>query len=209
LSSAAAKTSQGGAGREDWQFAWRGWIMAALFAILALARARSAAPLEPAGLIMAVAGAWYRFHAGRFIPGHSNLSRLAGDALAFAGPYRFGRHPLYLSNLIGIAGLILFANCLPWWGAVVLFALACWHHAALAGTEERYLASTWGEAYLGYLRVTPKWLGRPRASNGSLAASNAESRPADLAQAWKRQGSNLLNCAASVFVLWLLAIVSR
>lgn len=181
--------------------------MASLFSALALARARSSAPVEPAGLIVLAVGAWYRFHTGRFIPGHSNLKRLAGDALAFGGPYRFGRHPLYLSNLIGVAGLILFANCLPWWGAMALFAVACWHHAVLAGAEERYLASTWGEAYLGYLRVTPKWLGRPRP--GTRAASTAESRPAGLAQAWQRQGANLLNCAASAFVLWLLAFSSR
>ncbi|MEO7778267.1 MAG: methyltransferase, partial [Fibrobacteria bacterium] len=168
--SSEAKAYRGGNWWADRQFAWRGWILAALFAALAWARTRSSAPVEPAGLVLVAVGAWYRFHAGRFIPGHSNLNRLAGDTLAFGGPYRFGRHPLYLSNLIGIAGLILFANCLPWWGGLALFAAACWHHAFLAGTEERYLASIWGEAYLGYLRVTPKWLGRPRPKPGSRAA---------------------------------------
>ncbi len=191
------------------QFAWRGWILAILFAALAWARWRSDQPIAPAGLAVVAAGAWFRFHAGRFIPGHSNLSRLAGSALALGGPYRFSRHPLYLSNLIGVAGLILFANCLPLWAAALLFAFAFAHHDALARTEERYLAATWGEAYLGYLRVTPMWLGKPRHSGGPASAPAGQFRPAGWAQTWKRQGANLANCAAGALVLWLLAIVPR
>jgi protein-S-isoprenylcysteine O-methyltransferase Ste14 len=204
-----------GAGRLRWgerQFAWRGRILAALFLALAWGRWHSDQPLAPAWLLLVAASAWFRFHAGRFIPGHSNLNRLAGKALAFAGPYRYSRHPLYLANLAGVAGLILFAHCLPLWAGALLFALACAHHQALAGTEERYLASTWGEAYLGYLRVTPRWLGwplSPRPVAGAPAAWRAESRPTGWAQAWERQGPNLMNSAAGAFILWILALVPR
>lgn len=197
------------------QYAWRGWFLGALFAALAWARWKSQAPLLPAGLIPVVCGMAYRLNAGRFIPGHSNSLRLAGDALALGGPYRFGRHPLYLSNLSVIAGLILFANSLPFWGAALLLALACAHHAALARTEEGFLSRSRGEPYLRYLRATPRWLGFPRPEDASRAESWAEaatgSAPAGtgLAAAWKRQGANLGKTAACVLVLWLLALLPR
>ncbi|MDB5049870.1 MAG: hypothetical protein JWO30_2941 [Fibrobacteres bacterium] len=193
----------------DVQFAWRGWILGALFTGLAFARWRSAGPVEPLGLIPVALGALYRFHAGRYIPGHTNSPRLSGKALALRGPYRYGRHPLYLSNLAIIAGLILFADCLPLWEAALLFGIACAHHALLARTEERYLASIWGEAYLGYLRVTPRWFGLPPMSApGEPASAGVPDREA-MAVSWKRQGANLGKSAACALVLWILAAVHR
>jgi protein-S-isoprenylcysteine O-methyltransferase Ste14 len=206
------------------QYAWRGWILGALFVVLAIARFRSHAPLVPAGLILVAFGAAFRLYAGRYMPGHSNFLRLSGETLALQGPYLFGRHPLYLSNLATIAGLILFANCLPWWGAALLMAMAWAHHEILARAEERYLVSAWGEAYLSYMRVTPRWLGFPRGgtfgkrepANGTAAPGvqdgpgNAEpgaARASAPALTWARQGANLGKTAGCVLFLWLLAVL--
>ncbi|HKP96411.1 MAG TPA: hypothetical protein VJ385_11705 [Fibrobacteria bacterium] len=197
------------------QYAWRGWILGALFAALAYARWRSPQPLEAYGLIPIAAGACYRLYAGRFIQGHSNSRRLAaGIAVALGGPYRFGRHPLYLSNLAIIAGLILFGNSLPWPAAALVFGIACAHHALLARAEERYLAALLGEPYLGYLRVTSRWFGFPRKSAAALAPGNAAtaaagSGAAALAVSWARQGANLGKSAACVLILWILSIAHR
>jgi protein-S-isoprenylcysteine O-methyltransferase Ste14 len=193
----------------DVHYAWRGWILGALFAVLALARWRSPHPIEPLGLIPFALGVLYRFQAGRYIPGHSNSRRLSGKTLALGGPYRFGRHPLYLSNLAIIAGLILFANCLPAWGAACLFGTACAHHAVLARTEERYLASRWGETYLSYLRVTPRWFGPLRGPAKNAPGPGAGSDRAVLAVSWRRQGANLGKGAVCVLILWILAAGHR
>jgi protein-S-isoprenylcysteine O-methyltransferase Ste14 len=191
----------------SFQYAWRGWILGALFAALAWARWHSQAPLVPAALLLVAAGSAYRLHAGRFIPGHSNSLALAGASLALRGPYRFGRHPLYLSNLAVIAGLILFAGCLPLWGAGALFLLAAVHHAALARTEEGFLTRAWGQAYADYLRTTPRWLGIPR--NGDAAREGAATPAAvggdALRASWMRQGGNLGKTLVCVIVLWALA----
>ena len=199
----------------SFQYAWRGWILGAFFAVLAWARWQSQAPLVPAALLLVAAGLAYRLHAGRFISGHSNSLALAGANLALRGPYRYGRHPLYLSNLAVIAGLILFAGCLPLWGACALFLLAALHHAALARTEEGFLIRAWGQAYADYLRATPRWLGLPRdrdASPPAEAASPEDDAAEDdaaggngLRTTWMRQGSNLGKTLVCVLILWALA----
>jgi protein-S-isoprenylcysteine O-methyltransferase Ste14 len=193
---------------QDLQYAWRGWILGALFLVLAVSRWFSAAPLLPAALGLVALGSAYRFYAGRFIPGHSNALGFAGDALAVAGPYRFGRHPLYLSNLAVIIGLVLFANSLPAWGAAALILLAAVHHSLLARAEERFLSRTRGEAYLEYLRATPRWFGAPAPRAASTLAS-ASSNSGDTRAAWKRQGGNLGKTAACALALWALAAWGR
>jgi protein-S-isoprenylcysteine O-methyltransferase Ste14 len=209
---------------DDLQYAWRGWILGAIFLALALSRWHSHAPLLPAGLGLVALGAGYRFYAGRYIPGHSNGLGLAGDALAVGGPYRFGRHPLYLSNLAVILGLIGFANSLPVWGSAALFMLAAAHHTLLARAEERFLSRTRGEAYRGYLETTPRWFGAPRsgasAASAPPGAATAGSRPeaaptsgdgntGDTRAAWKRQGANIGKAAACAVILWALAALGR
>jgi protein-S-isoprenylcysteine O-methyltransferase Ste14 len=192
----------------DLQYAWRGWILGALFLALALSRWFSDAPLLPAALGLVALGSAYRLYAGRYIPGHSNALGFAGDALAVEGPYRFGRHPLYLSNLAVIMGLTLFANSLPAWGAAALILLAVLHHSLLARAEERFLSGTRGDAYLEYLRTTPRWFGAP-APRGASAHSAAASNSGDTRAAWRRQGGNLGKTGVCVLALWALAALGR
>jgi protein-S-isoprenylcysteine O-methyltransferase Ste14 len=195
----------------DLHFAWRGWLLALLFLALAYARFRSSQSLNYFGLLPIAAGAAYRIHAGRFIPSHSNGARVSGEVLVTGGPYRYGRHPLYLSNLLVILGLILFANCLPKAIGAALFLAAFLHHDRLARLEERHLAGLWGSAYAGYMRVTPRWLGLPRARRGGGAEPEAAFTPVpfvdNLPGSWSRQGPNLFKAAFCAALLWILASV--
>src|SRR5690606_23974084 len=198
-------------------YAWRGWILALPFAVLACARYYSGDDVRPAGLALVLLGAGYRLHAGRYMPAHSNDLRMSGEALALGGPYRIGRHPLYRANLITAGGLILFSNCVPAWGAAALFAAVFFHHDLLARAEERFLGATRGENYAGYLRSVPRWLGRARrgsapggAAAAAAAGSSAEGVPgsaptAGLGEAWARQAANLAKTGAAVLLLWGLA----
>jgi protein-S-isoprenylcysteine O-methyltransferase Ste14 len=188
---------------DDLLFAWRGWVLAACFAVVAAARVSSVAPLRPEALVLAGLGLVWRLQAGRFISGHSNGLRIEAGPLATGGPYAFGRHPLYLSNLATAAGLILFANCLPVWAMAALFAGACAHHALLARAEERRLLSAHGDAYLGYMRVTPRWLGIP--GRGASGAGKAAAGDAGLGAALRRQGGNLGKTLAMFLAVWGLA----
>lgn len=203
-------------------FAWRGWILGGLLAVVAMARWNSAEPLRPVWLVLMAAGLAWRWLAGMHIAGHSNGLALAGPVMAARGPYRFGRHPLYLSNFAVIAGLVLFANCLPWWGAGLCLAAAAAHHEILARTEEAFLAVAGGEAYRRYMRVTPRWLGWRRAATAEPGAASSmrespatraavatETDSATAAAAWRRQGPNIAKACACAAFLWLLAVRAR
>jgi len=140
-------------------FAWRGWILAALLAALALARYRSHMPLQPGWLVLLATGLGWRAWAGAHIDGHSNGAALSGPCLAAGGPYRISRHPLYFANLLCAAGIVLYAHCLPVWAAVLGIAAAVAHHEALARAEEKFLLARYGEEYRRYMQVTPRWPG--------------------------------------------------
>lgn len=188
-------------------YAWRGWILGALLAAIAVARWFSDAPLQPGWLGMAAAGLWLRWQAGLRIQEHSNGKGWAGPAVAVHGPYRFGRHPLYLSNMAVIAGLLLYAHCLPVWAASFAIGLAGVHHALLALHEERFLAATpgeAGEAYRRYMRVTPRWLGFPGPRPDSAAGDDLP-----VPGGWRRQGANLLKPCGCAILIWLLSAGSK
>ena len=185
-------------------FAWRGWFLGALLGAVAVARWRSPAPLEPAWLALAAAGLAWRAWAAFHIPGHSNGTSWAGPALAASGPYRISRHPLYFANLLTIAGLLLYAHCLPAWGIAFCLAAAAVHHEALARAEERFLLERLGDAYRGYMDVTPRWPRFP-----ARGASGPAARPAGWREAWSRQAGNLAKACAGAGLLWILAAGSR
>jgi protein-S-isoprenylcysteine O-methyltransferase Ste14 len=153
-------------------------------------------------LSLTLIGSMWRVYAGRFIAGHSNSTHLAGNSLAVAGPYVFGRHPLYLANVLAGIGMVLFANCLSIWGTIVLIFLLCAHHGLLATTEERFMAETWGASYQDYLKSTSRWLGFPDKLYSPLVAQDAVH---PIPGVWRRQGANLGKLAAGLIILWTLA----
>lgn len=77
-------------------------------------------------------------------------------ALAFAGPYRFSRNPMYLAMAAASAGVALFFNAL-WPLLSVPVALAFISHFVVA-REERYLTAKFGEEYLRYTDEVRRWL---------------------------------------------------
>jgi protein-S-isoprenylcysteine O-methyltransferase Ste14 len=80
-------------------------------------------------------------------------------SLAFGGPYRFSRNPMYLGLAVASASFALFWNALWRWG-VPLFALCAmalvWRF--VIAREERYLAAKFGEEYLRYRGRVRRWI---------------------------------------------------
>ncbi len=158
--------------------------------------------LLPLWLLLSLAGTLWRVYAGRYISSHSNSLRLAGDSLALAGPYRIGRHPLYLANILAGTGLVLYANCLPAWGAGFMIFLLGAHHVGLATTEERFMTKTWGHSYQSYLMKTSRWIGLP---NTLHRREVREGNEFPIPGVWRRQGANVAKTAAAAGLLWALA----
>jgi protein-S-isoprenylcysteine O-methyltransferase Ste14 len=80
--------------------------------------------------------------------------------LMMEGPYKFSRHPMYLSVIILWFGWALF------YGNIIVFVvwLITWLGITLfvAPPEEQALEARFGEAYREYKSRVPRWFGMPR-----------------------------------------------
>ena len=78
-------------------------------------------------------------------------------ALVTDGVYRFSRNPAFLGFDLQYIGVLLM-YCNPLTATCTAFAAVMLHMQILQ--EERYLADTFGEAYLQYRRQVRRYLGR-------------------------------------------------
>ena len=77
-------------------------------------------------------------------------------ALVVAGPYRFTRHPIYLSMALVFAGAALAANAV--WVLVLLpVAMIATERGPMA-REERYMERKFGDAYRAYTARVRRWV---------------------------------------------------
>ena len=68
-----------------------------------------------------------------------------------SGPYRFVRHPIYISDLLGYIGVCLLASTWFTWVALPLFVIAL---QMMIRREEQILISVLGDEYLIYKQST-------------------------------------------------------
>ena len=93
----------------------------------------------------------YRLREGGGGPGIS----IPPERLVTVGPYRFCRNPMYLGQLIFLAGL---AAALHSWVAAAVFAFhAVWFHRRVRDDEAR-LAALFGDPYREYLARVKRWI---------------------------------------------------
>src|SRR5690606_9174942 len=146
-------------------FAARGWILLAPLLVVLAARAlvpAADAPLRPEWLVYVAAAALLRLWAGAHLGDHGNGAGAAAPRLARTGPYRLSPNPLYVSNILAGAGLVLYANALPLTAELALIAFVIAHHVALARHEEKILRAAHGDDYARYAALVPRWYGAPR-----------------------------------------------
>lgn len=72
------------------------------------------------------------------------------------GPYQYSRNPIYLSFLLGFAGLAFLADAPVM--LLVLFPLFYLLDQKVIVPEETYLAEKFGDVYLEYKAETRRWL---------------------------------------------------
>ena len=93
----------------------------------------------------------YRSHQGGGGPGIS----IPPERLVTVGPYRYCRNPMYLGQLIFLAGL---AFALDSWIAAAVFAFhALWFHRRVRDDEAR-LGALFGDSYREYLARVKRWI---------------------------------------------------
>jgi protein-S-isoprenylcysteine O-methyltransferase Ste14 len=77
-------------------------------------------------------------------------------AIVTEGPYRFTRHPLYLSMTLIYAGITAIANALP--AALLLPAVLHIMRRGVIEREEDYLEHKFGDKYLNYKARVRRWV---------------------------------------------------
>ena len=157
-------------------YAARGYVLVLFLAVLSVSRFRSDSSIEPLGLTLVFIAAIFRLWSGFHIGPHSNGIRLQTSPRAVTGPYRWNPHPLYVSNLLAAAGLIVFANSLPMISALALWLAVVAHHGILIRWE-----------------------------NAALGSEANPAQPVGWKTGWARQGRNLAYSLACVLILLALA----
>jgi len=84
--------------------------------------------------------------------------RVYAEDLVTEGLYGHCRNPMYVGNVLILAGLAVASN--SWLALGLLLPLYLFVCVCIVAAEERYLAERFGDAYDEYCRDVPRW--RPR-----------------------------------------------
>ena len=104
----------------------------------------------------------------RYIVRGGRNRRVYADELVTDGIFAHARNPMYLGNLLILAGIAVASNsalCLAL--SVALFGFV---YVAIVAAEERYLLDRFGPAYQAYCADVPRWLPRLRGLGATLSA---------------------------------------
>ncbi len=110
------------------------------------------------GVLLVLFGGWLMFTAmGIFQKAGTPVSpHEPTKALAFDGPYRFTRNPIYLGMACVLAGLALAGNAL--WPLLAVIPAVWWIDTQVIAREEPYLAAKFGAPYVEYKKRVRRWL---------------------------------------------------
>jgi len=116
--------------------------------------------LIPIGLIIFAVGVGFIILARRELARHGQPTDPGKPTreIVKSGVFSTSRNPLYLGIVFLVAGLGLVLN--SWWIIIFLVPEIILCHIVLIFPEERYLNSTFGEAYKAYRLSVYRWLGR-------------------------------------------------
>ncbi len=179
-----------------WLFRWRGLTPVPVIAAVAFLALRTLRASPPRGAhLAALAGlgacllgqalrAWVR---GVVTTDSSNQGRsLSAGTLNIAGAYRFTRNPLYLGNLLLVAGLLVqVPDPLAWLLGLGFFF---GQYYFIIRAEEDYLLSRFGDPYRRLLAEVPRFFPRftpaPAGPAGAFDGKRALFTEHNTAAAW-------------------------
>ena len=128
-------------GRRRFHLAW-------FFSILLIIRV-TRYPTLP-GILICLLGASLRFYSSGFLRKESKL--------AVGGPYQFTRNPLYLGTFIMVIGFTISVKM--YFLTLVMGFIFFLNYHYVIENEERKLPDVFGEAYIQYCSLVPRFLPR-------------------------------------------------
>jgi protein-S-isoprenylcysteine O-methyltransferase Ste14 len=90
--------------------------------------------------------------------------RVYAEDLVTEGVYAHVRNPMYLGNLLIVAGVAIAAN--SWATILVGIPMAVFMYVCIVAAEEQYLLARFGDAFRAYCRDVPRWLPRTGSLSG-------------------------------------------
>lgn len=113
--------------------------------------------------ILIVAGFWLLSSSWRVLYNAQKAKELAVD-----GPYRYIRHPQYVSFVLVMLGFLFQWPTLL---TLIMFPILIWTYVRLSLKEEKDVQSEFGELYTKYVKVTPRFFPRLKTLKGDQVHS--------------------------------------
>jgi protein-S-isoprenylcysteine O-methyltransferase Ste14 len=154
-------------------FRYRNLLVPVLFALLFVPGPRIEADSFMAlatGVLLALAGQCLRaMTIGlEYIVRGGRNKRVYAEGLVTGGIYAHTRNPMYLGNLLILAGVAITTN--SWICVAVAMPLGAFAYISIVAAEERFLREKFGDAYDAYARDVPRWSVRLRGLASTLRA---------------------------------------
>jgi protein-S-isoprenylcysteine O-methyltransferase Ste14 len=154
------------------------------------------------GMPLVLAGEALRLWGLMHIGPTTRTREICADRLITSGPYGHCRNPLYLANLLKIAGFMVIAGNLKY--AVCVLVFYGIEFATMIPYEETFLAEKFPEAHAAYRKAVPAFL--PRLG----AAAELASEPAySLEEAMKSEKRTFASTSAILLLLSVCSLLNR
>ncbi len=140
-------------------FRHRGWLPLLFIGVPLLAPGTTSPTRWLIGAVLVAIGEWIRL-AGVAAAGTvtRRRSRMVQRLVTY-GAFAWSRNPLYNGNFLIWMGFVVISGVL--WFLPLAFIIFAVEYTLIVRYEEGVLESTFGEEYLSYKRLTPRWLPRP------------------------------------------------
>ena len=124
--------------------------LAVVLVLLYTVTAKPIPVLAAIGLLIGLAGAFFRMYASGFI--------VKNHELATDGAYRFVRHPLYTGNILLVIGFAIAGS--RWWGLPLAVFFFWFYYPTAIEYEDRKLRRIFGTAWEEWSARTPALMPR-------------------------------------------------
>jgi protein-S-isoprenylcysteine O-methyltransferase Ste14 len=154
------------------------------------------------GTLIAAAGQAVRgFTIGlRYVIRGGKGRRVHAEDLVTDGIYSHVRNPMYVGNLLIVAGVAVASN--SWATILIGIPLALFMYASIVAAEEEYLLSKFGDAFVGYCRRVPRWFPTLKGLVGTLSSMHFRWRRLLVKEYGTPFGWINIIAAVTLFNLW-------
>lgn len=126
--------------------------------------------------------------------------RVYAEDLVTDGMYAHSRNPMYIGNLLIVAGVAVASN--SWLTILAGIPLALFMYTCIIAAEEQYLSSRFGPAFVDYCRDVPRWRPRVRGLGRTLSATQFRWRRVLVKEYGTPFGWIMVIAAITLFNFW-------